>query len=77
MNFYLMEDILNIEEYKKEVERNFTTLFSPDWGNPSMCHDWKNYIDKDIRLIWQMLSGEERYMAFLTAEKRADAEEWD
>ena len=68
---------MDIEDYRKAVECKSAALFLPNWENSNKCHDWKNYIDKDIRLIWQMLSREERYMAFLMAEKRADAEEWD
>lgn len=52
-------------------------LDSPDWGDRSRVHNWKNYVSERMKQIWAECSIEVRLALFLGATKQAQAEEWD
>lgn len=40
-------------------------------------HDWRNYIDDEVKLIWNHLTESARLALFVNAEIQARKEEWD
>lgn len=52
-------------------------LETPDWSYNSRCNNWKNYIDDEIRQLWNQLSFREKFIIAHFAEFQASQEEWD
>lgn len=40
-------------------------------------HDWRTHVGGELQEIWPELTQRERLLIALTAQKSADAEEWD
>ncbi len=62
--FWLPENILN-------------ELDNPGWNSGGRIHNWKNYVDKEIQIIWPMLTKNERIIIAFYALEKADNEDWD
>lgn len=62
--FYLPQNIL-------------TELESPQWKEGGRCHNWKNYVDDDMKVIWSELTHKERTIIAYFADLQASQEEWD
>lgn len=56
---------------------NAEHLRDPLWFDAGRIHDWRNYVGKRTRYIWDGLTDEERLAIAGDAEERAQAEEWD
>lgn len=50
---------------------------NPDWENAGRVHDWRNYIDDDLRAIWDTFSDAQKIAIAKSAQRQADNEEWD
>ena len=49
----------------------------PDWSKVDKCHDWKNYVSDDLKLIWLEMSGRQRLIIAANMDDIAGREEWD
>lgn len=49
----------------------------PDWDRVSRVHDWKNYINDDLRKAWSSFSIEQRRIIANNADEIASRENWD
>jgi hypothetical protein len=54
----------------------------PDWENPEWSaqkkiHNWHNYVDDQVRVLWFSLSDEVRQKLAINFNNIADQEEWD
>jgi hypothetical protein len=50
---------------------------NPDWGNTSSVHDWRNYINDDLREAWGTFTEEQQRLIRDNADEIAAREEWD
>ena len=50
---------------------------NPDWDYYGRVHEWRNYIDDELRAIWDTFTEEQRIVIGRSAEKSASNEEWD
>jgi hypothetical protein len=50
---------------------------APDWDNPGLIHEWKNYVSKEVRAKWATFSDELKMMLARQADEAAGNEEWD
>ena len=58
-------------------DHTLTELYNPKWDEARRVHDWKNYVDGDIKNAWDKLLPSHKRIVAHYAEQRADAEEWD
>ncbi len=49
----------------------------PDWENPGIVHEWKNYIIYDVMDMWDTFTGVQKQAISKQAEKQACLENWD
>ena len=49
----------------------------PDWESGGKVHNWKTYINEDLRFIWDDFCKSERYFIAKNAQEIADQEHWD
>jgi len=54
-----------------------TDFVDPDWENTQMCHDWKNHVPEDVRVIWNGFTESQKMALSLWARNLADQEEWE
>ena len=47
-----------------------------DWWE-NRVHDWRNYISKEVRQMWQSFTPEQRAALARQADEQAGQEEWD
>ena len=64
------------KELLKEY-RDIGTMDYPQFEKSRKCHDWRNYVPDKVKDIWGSLSNETRIMVYITAETRANLEDWD
>ena len=49
----------------------------PEWSAAGRVHDWRNYINDEIKLMWESFSLTQRAALSRQAEEIASCEEWD
>lgn len=49
----------------------------PDWDKAVRVHDWRNHIADIVRAMWHSFTDEQKQALAISAERIADAEEWD
>lgn len=51
---------------------------NPEWGKGgSHCHDWRKYVSKEVRALWDTFTDEQKRALHNQAQDIADAEIWD
>jgi len=50
---------------------------NPDFAKAEKIHDWRNYVPQLLQDNWSKLTGRERMIIAILADKRASNEEWD
>jgi hypothetical protein len=50
--------------------------YNPDWEDTGVVHDWKNYVDENIQLIWPTFNADQQQVLANHFQKQANAEEW-
>ena len=50
---------------------------NPDFENPAICHDWKNYVSEEVSEIWHSFTDEQKEKLAHNFDYMADLEEWD
>lgn len=50
---------------------------NPDWGNPNKCHDWKNYIANDVKVLWDTFTDVAKQALASNFDSIASQEDWD
>ena len=63
-----------------QYDRKFQTdiinlMYEPQWTSRTKMHDWRNYVDKEIQLVWSFLSEQARLSLYINAEVQARREE--
>ncbi len=58
------------EDYKKDIK-------NPNFENKGRVHNWRNYIDDEIKSLWYLLSEDAKLIAYIQAKRSAYNEEWD
>lgn len=54
-----------------------TSVENPEWEKSRRVHDWRNYIDEEVKAIWNTFTPEQRMALAKQADNLASAEEWD
>ncbi|MGQ3297702.1 hypothetical protein [Reyranella sp.] len=54
-----------------------STPNTPDWEARGRVHDWRNYVGRRTRAIWDSLTPAEQVAIARDAQERADQEHWD
>lgn len=49
---------------------------NPKFDKAHKYQDWRNYIPDEVRSIWKDLTVESRIMAYLTAKRQVQFENW-
>lgn len=49
----------------------------PDWNEGGRVHNWRNYVNEDLRFIWDTFSNTQKTIIGKNAQEAADREEWD
>ena len=49
---------------------------NPNWNKAQKIHEWKNYISKEVQLIWHSFTDEQKAALARQAEDDASNEEW-
>lgn len=57
-------------------------LFVGDWRNPqwdaaTRVHDWRNYVNDELRAMWHTFSDEQQHAIAKNADDIAGREDWD
>lgn len=50
---------------------------NPDWPDVGGVHDWRNYINDNLRGIWHTFTSIQQLVIAENAQDQADNEEWD
>lgn len=58
-------------EYQEQTYRY------PAWEEADRVHDWRNYINDDLRAFWYTFTIEQRVLIGENAQEIASQEEWD
>lgn len=58
-------------------EETSASLENVDWEAGPFCHNWRNYVTDEVRLIWDRLSEESRAVAYVQAVQESRGEFWD
>ena len=68
-----------IEAMEKEVWETMPEDLSEniDWRGGGRVHNWRNHVPYRVRDAWSKMSVDERKIAWLYAQERADEEEWE
>lgn len=70
--------VMAYDPYNDFHERDTPTWFiSPDWEAATRCHDWRNYINDDLRAAWDTFTVPQKRLIARNAEEEAGREEWD
>ena len=48
-----------------------------DWKKDGKVHNWRNYVGKRTRALWDTLTPEQKIAIAADADARASKEEWD
>jgi len=48
-----------------------------DWAGAGRVHDWRNYVGRRTRALWESLTPKQRTAIVLDADDLAGREEWD
>lgn len=59
------------------VEETPTDWRFPQWSKHQKVHGWRNYISREVRLLWGTLSDEAKQALARQANEQASNEEWD
>ena len=62
---------------KDNRKRFVENLKVEDFKDDDRIHNWRNYVDSEIKDIWSQLSDETRVGIYIVAEETASNEEWD
>lgn len=54
-----------------------TDYATPKWEEAGKIHEWKNYINDEVRTMWPEFTDAQRAALVRQAEYMADCEEWD
>lgn len=70
------------EVSKRQYDRAYQAeiinlMHEPQFSEKVKQHNWRNYIDDEVQVIWASLSEQARLALFINAEIRAGSEEWD
>lgn len=49
----------------------------PIWADAYRVHDWRNYISKKLRTMWETFTDEQKQAIAENADDQAGIEEWD
>ena len=49
----------------------------PQWDEARSVHDWRNYINDELRAIWHTFTDEQKQAIRNNADEFAAAEEWE
>lgn len=49
----------------------------PEWDKTGRVHDWRNYISKRLREMWESFTDEQKQVIAENAEGIASNEDWD
>ena len=52
-------------------------LNNPEWDKGGRVHNWKNYVDSEVKSVWHLLSENERRIIAYFADRSASNEDWD
>ena len=52
-------------------------FISPNWDDNDRVHNWKNYINDDLRAAWDTFTVPQKRLMARNAEEEAGREEWD
>lgn len=61
----------------ERVEEVYSAIENPRFEDAGKIHDWRNYVPRKIKKVWDLLDNEARVVAFYLAQLEADREEWD
>lgn len=50
---------------------------NPDWGSAGKVHEWKNYINHRLQVMWDTFTPEQKAAIAASADEVAGREEWD
>ena len=50
---------------------------NPEWENTTKVHDWRNYINDDLRNIWETFTDKQKEIIAKNADELASIEDWD
>lgn len=50
---------------------------TPDWAAATKVHDWRNYINDEVRSLWITFHADQCHALAKNAQEIADREEWD
>lgn len=62
---------VELPDYLKEQALN------PEWEKAGKVHDWRNYVNGNIRALWPTFTEEQKCALVEQAEDRAGDENWD
>ena len=49
----------------------------PIWAHAHRVHEWKNYINDEVRAMWASFTRDQRAALARQAKERADSEDWE
>lgn len=49
----------------------------PNWEIGGRVHNWRNYINEELREMWHTFTIEQKRAISKNADEQADGEEWD
>lgn len=49
----------------------------PEWGDKTLVHNWKNYVNQELKDNWFVLEPKLKQILAVNFEEIADNEEWD
>lgn len=52
-------------------------FINPKWDLADRVHDWRNYINEDMRAVWDTFTPTQKRILAENAEEIAGREEWD
>jgi len=65
-------------QYDREFQSWVINLIhDPQFQRRNKQHDWRNYIDSEVQLIWNHLPESSRLALVINAETQAGKEEWE
>lgn len=50
---------------------------NPDWDKAGRVHDWRNYVNQELRDLWPTFTEEQRQAIKQNADEIASCEEWE
>ena len=52
-------------------------FLNPDWTDKNRVHNWKNYISKEMKEMWDSFTDEQKIAIGENADDMAGDERWD